>query len=437
LTTDLRTLAAEAYTYGFPLVFGLDHARRRSELAPMQLRPFNTFSHQRTVPGQEDRFVYINNDTIYSIAQIDLSGRPLLLSVPDTLGRYYVLQFVDAWTNNFAYIGRRVTGTGAGEFLLTPPGWEQAPPSGVPVIEFPTAVGTIIGRWACSGLDDLPWVRGLQSALTLEPYGPLSPQYGLPEPATVPRQLGFFERLRTWMRTFPPSAQDIKYAERFEPLGLLDSESPYVDCPRYLAAALDDGRDMAEQRIASVIRAGAHLPHVNGWTLNYHVFDYNIDYLGPGTVDDPAWKITDRLIGYQARALAAYSDLWGMHGYEIASPSVSVDVEGNQLDGRGSYTITFAAQPPAAAFWSLTMYKHPDYYLVANPLGRYSIGSRTPGLRLNADHTLTILLQHEPPIDPSNWLPAPAAPFRLVLRMYQPDPALFTGAYVLPPVLPA
>ena len=74
--------------------------------------PFNRFSHAARLAGPEDRFVSINNDTMYSIAQLDLSGGPVLLRVPDAAGRYYVLQFIDAWTNNFAYVGRRATGTG-------------------------------------------------------------------------------------------------------------------------------------------------------------------------------------------------------------------------------------------------------------------------------------------------------------------------------------
>ena len=97
----------------------------------------------------------INNDTIYSIAQVDVSGGPVLLRVPDTAGRYYVLQFVDAWTNNFAYMGRRATGTAAGSFLLVPPGWTEQAPNGTRVIEFPTTVATIVGRWACHGPADL------------------------------------------------------------------------------------------------------------------------------------------------------------------------------------------------------------------------------------------------------------------------------------------
>jgi hypothetical protein len=85
--------------------------------------PFNSFSRAARLAGPDDRFVSIN-DTIYSIAQVDVSGGPALLRVPDTAGRYYVLQFVDAWTNNFAYVGRRATGTAAGSFLLTPPRWD-------------------------------------------------------------------------------------------------------------------------------------------------------------------------------------------------------------------------------------------------------------------------------------------------------------------------
>jgi hypothetical protein len=435
VSTDLQALATEAYTYGFPLVFGLDHVRRRSELGPLQPAPVNMFSHARKVSGPEDRFVYINNDTIYSIAQVDVSGQPLLLTVPDTADRYYVLQFIDAWTNVFAYIGRRVTGTKTGTFLLIPPGWAQEPPAGVPVIEFPTTIGTIIARWACSGPDDLYEVRMLQSELSLEPYGPRSPQFGVPEPASVPRMLGFFERMRTWMQAFPPIGEDREYAEQFAPLGLLDPETPYRNCPPDLATALTEGRDLAEQRVASVLRDEYFLPQENGWALNYHLFDYNIDYLGIGTLNEPSWKITDRMAGYQLRSLAAHSDLWGNHGYEIASPMTSVDTEGNQLNGRNSYALTFDTQPPTDAFWSLTMYKQPDFYLVSNPAERYSIGSRTPGLLLSSNGSLTIQIQHEAPHDPSNWLPAPAAPFRLVLRVYQPTEALLSGAYTLPPVM--
>ena len=131
MSDDLAALAADAYIYGFPLIFDLQAAGGfvREGMGPLAPAPFNSFSHASKLAGPDDRFVSINNDTIYSIAQVDVSGGPLLLRVPDTAGRYYVLQFVDAWTNNFAYVGRRATGTAAGSFLLAPPAGRQMRPA--------------------------------------------------------------------------------------------------------------------------------------------------------------------------------------------------------------------------------------------------------------------------------------------------------------------
>lgn len=132
--TDLRELAAEAYVYGYPLVSHIDAVDRftREGLGPVvAAAPFNEFSHGSRPAGADDTSAgAVGGDTLCSIAQLDLSGGALLLTVPDTAGRYYVLQFVDAWTNNFAYVGRRATGTGAASFLLTPPGWDEPVPHG-------------------------------------------------------------------------------------------------------------------------------------------------------------------------------------------------------------------------------------------------------------------------------------------------------------------
>ena len=201
------------------------------------------------------------------------------------------------------------------------------------MIEFPTNVGTIVGRWACDGPADLVAVRALQSGLALEPYGDPAPPRGIPAPAAVPAELAFFEQMRTWMQAFPPSGPDRAYQQRFAPLGLLDPASPYADCPPDLAKALTAGADAAKQKIEATLKAGGPAPVVNGWTLTFHMFDYNLDHLGPGTIDDPAWKIADRDASYLARALAARGGLWGNHGYEAAYPMTYTDADGDQLDG--------------------------------------------------------------------------------------------------------
>jgi hypothetical protein len=145
----------------------------------------------------------------------------------------------------------------------------------------------------------------LLAALALEPQAAPASAAGIPAPAQVPAGLAFFEQLRAWMQAFPPSGPDQDYQQRFAPLGLLDPASPYTDGPLALAQALTAGADAAKQQMETALTAGGLAPVVNGWTLTFHMFDYNLDHLGPGTIDDPAWKIPDRTASYLARALAA------------------------------------------------------------------------------------------------------------------------------------
>ncbi|MEV0119279.1 DUF1254 domain-containing protein [Streptomyces sp. NPDC050844] len=440
--TELQALAAEAYVYGSPMVLGLDEVDRftRKGMGSVAPAPFNEFSHAGALAGPRDSFVSVNNDTLYSVAQIDLSGGPLLLTVPDTGGRYYVLQFVDAWTNNFAYVGRRATGTGAASFLLTPPGWEELVPAGATRISVPTMVATIVGRWACSGPDDVAAVRELQAETLLEPYWTASGEpVGLPTHAYTPDgepELLFFEKLRARMAAFPPAAPEVAYQQRFAPLGLLDPQSPYGQAAPELAEALRAGFAAGKEQVEHATTQGES-PEQNGWKLAYHAFDYNADHFEVGTLKDPQWVCRDRELGRVMRAAAARAGLWGNHGYEAAYAMTWNDEDGEPLDGSRSYTLRFEKPPPVDAFWSVTMYGLPDYYLVDNPVDRYSIGDRTPGLAYGDDGSLTLRLQAGRPADDktaANWLPTPEGRFRPVVRMYTPRAAVFDGTYQLPPV---
>lgn len=409
----------------------------RDGMASLPPSPFNTFAHATTFAGPDAKFVSINNDTLYSMAQLDLSGGPLRLDTPDTGGKYYVLQFVDAWTNNFAYVGRRSTGTKAGSYLLVPPGRRGETPDGMTVIECPTTVATIVGRIACDGPDDLPRVVRLQQGFRLTPLNPDARLAGIPTAsAGVPENLMPLERMRVFMAAFPPSAADRVYQGRFASLGLLDTDTPYADLPADRAAPIAAGLAAAKQALEERILNGGR-PDAHGWNSTLHMFDYNLDHLGPGTIDDPHWKIADRQDAYKMRMIAARGGLWGNHGYEAAYPMIHLDADGRQLTGAHSYTLTFTQAPPVDAFWSLTMYDTPDYYLVDNPIDRYSIGDRTPGLRFGPDGSLTIVLRHDRPSDPAeaaNWLPAPPGDFRLCLRLYQPGKEILDETYQLPPV---
>ena len=179
-------LAADAYVYGYPLVYDLAEVDRvgRVGMGSLAPAPMNTFSHAHQLAGPQDQFVSVNNDTVYSIANLDLTGGPVLCAFPTPAARYYVLQFVDAWTNNIAYVGRRATGTAAGAYLVVPPRWAGEVPRGATVIPASTEVVTIVGRNACDGPGDLPRVVALQEGFTLRPLDPRPGCAACPHPSS-------------------------------------------------------------------------------------------------------------------------------------------------------------------------------------------------------------------------------------------------------------
>lgn len=438
--TDVVATTGAAYLYGFPLVFNLDQVTRFVEegIGAAPSAPFNHFSHSRALAGPSDDFVSVNNDTVYSIAQIDLGVGPVAFHVPDTAGRYYVMQFVDAWTDNFAYVGHRATGTAAGDFLLVAPGWSGEVPANTTLIRFPTRVGSIIGRWACDGAEDLPAVHALQDASLLTQLDGSAVPEGIPAPsAGVPAELLFLEKLRLWSQEFPPPARDVALQNSYADLGITTAgPSPYLELAADRAEALAAGVQAGEDKLTAVLRSGTS-PQVNGWMLTLHLFDYNLDYFEVGVLDDPQFKISDPQLRIIERAAAAKAGLWGNHAYEAAYIMTYVDINDEQLTGSRSYQLRLPTLPPVDAFWSLTMYSLPNFYLVENPINRYSVGDRTPGLVYDADGGLTLTISHDRPTDATaaaNWLPSPSGEFRPILRMYEPREAVLDQSYTLPPI---
>jgi hypothetical protein len=117
-------------------------------------------------------------------------------------------------------------------------------------------------------------------------------------------------------------------------------------------------------------------------------------------------------------------------------PMTRDDAEGQPLDGsKHNYTLTFPAGqlPPANAFWSVTMYDGKTQLLIENPIGRYLVNSpMLPGMKKNPDGSLTLYIQKDSPgkAKEANWLPAPAGPIYLVMRLYWPKD---TPPSILPP----
>jgi hypothetical protein len=130
--------------------------------------------------------------------------------------------------------------------------------------------------------------------------------------------------------------------------------------------------------------------------------------------------------------------IYGNSSAEAFYASQQTGPDGKVLDGRRKWVLRFppGQLPPVSEFWSITMYTLPERLLVPNPIQRYSIGDRTEGLKLGADGSLEIFLQHENPgpDKASNWLPTPAGPFFFVARLYGPKAAALAGEWQLPPL---
>ena len=236
---------------------------------------------------------------------------------------------------------------------------------------------------------------------------------------------------------FPEVPEDAGYAARFAPLGVTADDSPYIDADPSSSAALRAGLAVGREKMEALGRHGK-APVVNGWTVGLHMFDYNLYALGPGTIDTPEWKMDYPAdTRFALRAVADRLGLWGNNGYEAVYCQAFTDIAGQPLVGSSTYTMTFPEPPPVGAFWSITMYSIPDYYLVDNPIGRYSIGDRTAGIRHADDGSLTLTISHSEPDDPvatANWLPAPNERFRLVFRLYIPGQPIINGSYEFPPI---
>jgi hypothetical protein len=435
---EAEAIATLGYIYGFPLLV-MDASREvmtAVSTAEAKKVPLGQFLHMAEFPDDTFKDVVSPNvDTLYSSAWLDLAPEPMVLRVPDTGQRYYLMPMLDAWTNVFASPGTRTTGNGAGAFALIGPGWKGTLPDGVQEIKAPTNLVWIIGRTYTAGKKDYAAVHAIQKQYEISPLS----AWGRPTtpPAKVPVAPGidaktppgdqvakmepgaFFARLAKLMATNPPAEDDAPMLKRLRLLGIapgapfdLGRASPAVK------TAIVKGVASARARLADAARA-PEVKLVNGWRVELGLGRYGTDY--------------------PLRALVALIGLGANLPEDAVYPMANVDADGKRLSGANRYVIRFApdALPPANAFWSLTMYDD-DQFLVRNPLGRFAIGDRD-SLRFNADKSLDIYLQNDDPgpDKQANWLPAPKTGFNVILRLYHPKAAVLDGSWAPPPIVRA
>jgi hypothetical protein len=167
---EAHAIAIDAYIYFYsPLSMDVTRKQFTNVESDKELGkgPMNTVANISEYPPADYKGVVRPNfDTLYSSIWLDLTEEPLVVSVPDTEGRYYLFPMLDMWTDVFASPGWRTTGTEAANYLVTPPGWTGAVPDGMPQIKAPTPYLWIIGRTKTDGPADYEAVHKIQAEVS-------------------------------------------------------------------------------------------------------------------------------------------------------------------------------------------------------------------------------------------------------------------------------
>jgi hypothetical protein len=342
--------------------------------------------------------------------------------------RYYVNQWFDLYTHNFAYTGVRATGREAGNYLFAGLRWKGEIPKGINKVfvtetEF---VGTLT-RTQLFGPDDVAAMQAVQSAFKLTP---LSEFAGTPAPAPAPAV--------NW------PVWDSAKAEGIDFISYLNALLPFMPTvpaeqdmfARFARIGIGPGTPFDTGRLSPEIRAAMEAGIAEAATA-----------LKEGAIqqkDSRALFGTRQELGDGYITKRNYGAMLGIYGNtkeEAVYGSQQTDDNGKLLDGSRHWVLRFepGQLPPVTEFWSITMYNLPQRFLVDNPINRYSIGSRTPGLTLGADGSLEIYIQVENPgpEKEANWLPAPEGPFFFVGRFYGPKRQALDGTWALPPLIEA
>ncbi|HEY2005807.1 MAG TPA: DUF1254 domain-containing protein [Solirubrobacteraceae bacterium] len=435
------TAAAAAYAYGFPQVV---------ERATVKHFPRNEIVSVAALADPSVQTVVAPNvDTAYTVAWLDLTSGPMVINVPDTGGRFYTFQFLDAFTNAFSYLGTGSTGTHAGAYALVPPGYTGTLPAGVTRINTPSNTVWLLGRTLVKDAADLPAVKALQEQYTATPLasweaGTRQPPVVLDHypptfPKSVPTGSAFIGQLNNEMNIDPPPSVDDCALQAMAPAGV---QVPHPTPAQSLAADLSDESPAAPPQANDPVANAAISAGTGAAPRIIAAAATQLNNASRGA--NNGWEVLGNWVGaygtrYLGRSIVATDLLAANTPQQSIYPIADTDRSGRLLNGSNRYTIRFPRGdlPPVKAFWSLTMY-NASYFLAANPINRYAIGDRTSGLHYGRDGSLTVYVQRDAPADPgarANWLPAPPGQFHLIMRLYQPKSPALSGAWKPPPIL--
>jgi hypothetical protein len=427
---EAQSIAVDAYIYFYPLVT-MDVTRKQLTNKPPGSGslggPMNTFANADAFPSADFKAVVRPNfDTLYSSGYLDLTKEPMVVSVPDTGGRYYLLPILDMWSDVFASPGWRTTGTQAGNFLVTPRGWSGAVPAGFAQIEAPTPYVWIIGRTKTDGPPDYDAVHKIQAGYKITPLSEwgkppkpveikIDPSVDMKTPpkTQVDTLSGdkYFTYAAELLKLHPPHLTDQPIVARMKRISIEPGKSfDMSKVDPVMKKALEDAPAAAQNLMAWKVPTIARV--VNYWSMNTDTMGVYGNY-------------------YLKRAIVAQLGLGANLPEDAIYPLNLADETGKPLDGASKYTIHFdkGAAPPVNAFWSVTLYDS-DGFQVANSLNRFAVSSWMP-FKHNPDGSLDLYFQNESPgtDKEANWLPAPKGAFNLTMRLYAPKSDALTGKW--------
>ena len=430
---EARAIAKEAAIYGYPIIdsyrVNYDYFFKPGT-TEYKGEPNTIINVPRVYSPADTSIQTPNSDTPYSFLGADLRTEPLVLTVPEIPeGRYYSIQFIDAYTFNFAYVGSRATGNGGGNFLLAGPNWKGEKPAGIKeVIQSETEMNLLIYRTQLFDPSDIGNVKKIQSEYKVQP---LSQFLGQPAPAAAPKI--------SYMIPCTPEEQK-KSLKQFEVLNFVLQFCPTVPSEtammeRFAKIGIGAGKTFDASKFSPEVQQAIAEGVGDAWLE----FGGLVKQINEGKVTSGDVFGTRKYLNgnYLYRMTAAVLGIYGNSKEEAMYPVLRIDAEGKPLTGANNYTLHFqkGQLPPVHAFWSTTMYELPQSLLVANPINRYLINSAMiPELKTDADGGVTLYIQNETPGKDleSNWLPAPKGPFAVYMRLYWPKTEALDGTWKAP-----
>ncbi|MFM0212425.1 DUF1254 domain-containing protein [Paraburkholderia sediminicola] len=422
-------LIGEAYNYAFPL-FKLSQYRWTA-LETTDARTstrLNQFAHARRIATPDDRWA--NSpivDALYSTAWLDLAHGPVTLDTPDTGTRYFVLTLIDFYSNTFFYAGHRTTGTASQRYYVVGPDWRGTVPTGAQLVRAPTNDVYVNLRVQVDGPTDAQAANAIQDGFRITPATPdrVADVPARVHPLAEEGPRNFLAVVNEMLALDPPPARDHALIEQYRRVGICGAECTWDRLPANVQAAWQDRYPNLEHEFLATYLAAAR---AHGW----------IDYNPPGS---KLGTNEQRDYDLRALALAMGMGILGVNREEANYWITFRDAQADPLLGSQRYRLHLPPGGiPAKAFWSVSLYAvdKDGQFLAANPINRYQISSRTPGLVVNADGSVDIWMQAQRPTDTqaANWLPTPddGRRFTLFARAYDPTGSVLAGTFKMPPV---